>query len=101
MAVTSAFSNFFSAIGELIASFFHTLSSLITTIISTITGLFTGVVNLVMSTVGNVLEVFGETGKFLFGNAFLFLIIGLGAFAYLKYQAQQGKPVIVGDKKIN
>jgi hypothetical protein len=119
MAITSAVGDIFASIGELFASFFHTLATLVTSIFNTITGLITGVVNLFVSTVGNVLEVFGETGKFLFGkisyfhyhfpstlttpagNAFLFLIVGIGAYGYLRYQRSQGKTVTVGDKKLN
>lgn len=35
------------------------------------------------------------------GNIVVLAIIGAAVYAYLRYQAQQGKPVTVGGKKIN
>ena len=72
MAVTSAISDFVSSIYELFASFFSTLFHLVSTIFNAVIGFFTGIFNLIVGTVGSVLEVVGETGKFLLGQSSVF-----------------------------
>jgi len=101
MAVTSAISDFVKSIYELFESFFTTLFSLVSTVVSAVVTLFTDLINLVAGTLKGGLNVLGETGKFIFGNAILIIIVGVAAVGYLQYQRSQGKPVVVGNKKLN
>jgi len=96
-AVTDLFHSFY----ELFASFFTTLFNLVYGLVDGVVSFITGVLSLFAHTVTGVLEVVGETGKFLVGNLFFIAIIGGGAWAYLRYQKQQGNAVVVGDKKLN
>jgi len=100
MAVTSAINDLVSSIAELISSFFHGIYSLVSTVFSSIFGLITGFFNLIVDTISGVLSITAETGKFLVGNAVLLAILGFGVLVFIKYQNNQGRPVVVGNKKL-
>jgi len=101
MAITSAVADIFASIGELISTFFNTLYNLFHAIFAGIVGFITSFVNLIVGTIGSVFNVAGETAKFLLGNAVLIALVGAGFFVWLRYMGQQGKPVVVGNKKLN
>jgi hypothetical protein len=127
----SAITDIFHSIYELIASFVLTIWSIISTVVDQVFGFVAGIFSLVSHAVVGVLEVVGETGKFLIGkfvsqhntsdvhfddeifylnnaneclhigNVFVIGAIALGGFVWLRYQAQQGNTIKVGDKKLN
>jgi hypothetical protein len=120
MAVTSAANDFVSSIVELVKSFFHTIYTLISTAINAVISLITGFFSLIVDTISGLLSITAESGKFLvskytnsfqisdvpvltkqLGNAVLLAIIGFGVLVWLKYMGSQGKPVVVGNKKLN
>jgi hypothetical protein len=119
MAITTAISDFVKSIYELFESFFTTLFGLVNTVVSAVVTFFADLINLVVGTLKGSLNVLGETGKFIFGepeghekmiearanyeigNAILIIIVAAGAVGYLQYQRSQGKPVVVGNKKLN
>jgi hypothetical protein len=35
------------------------------------------------------------------GNIFVLAFIGIGVYGYLNYRSRQGRPVVVGNKKLN
>jgi len=97
----NAIGDFFKAIFELFAAFFSTLFHLVQTLLNAVGNFFAGIVHLVASTVKGTAEVAGETGKFLIGNALIIIVIAAGVVGFLRYQKSQGKPVVVGGKKLN
>lgn len=107
MAITSAISDLFSSIYELLASVFNTLYSVIHSIFTAILGFVQGFFNLIGDVVSGLVEVTGGVGKFVasefppppysghfsradnnIGNAAILAIGALGAFAYVRYTAQ-------------
>lgn len=118
MAITSAIGDIIASIGELISTLFTTLYNLVHAIFAGITGFITSFLNLILGTIGSVFNVAGETAKFLLGksnsstilqtvltrhvgNAVLIALVGAGFFVWLRYMNSQGKPVVVGNKKLN
>jgi len=99
--LVSGITDIFHSIYELIASFVLTIWGIVSTIVDQVVSFVAGIFSLVSHTVVGLFEVVGETGKFLIGNIFVIGLIGLGAFVWLRYQAQQGNTVKIGDKKLN
>jgi hypothetical protein len=114
----NAVQDFVMAIYELIAGFFTTLYNLISTVIMTIVNFFANILHLIVSTIQGTFNIAGESAKFLLGeylfgsskfndtdslagNAVLIGIVAVGGYAYVRYQSSQGKPVVVGNKKLN
>ncbi|KAF4943433.1 hypothetical protein FGADI_13422 [Fusarium gaditjirri] len=88
MAITTAISDLFSSIYELLASVFNTFYSVIHSILSAILGFVQGFFNLIGDVVSGLVEVTGGVGKFVASNAAILAIGALGAFAYVRYTAQ-------------
>ncbi|EXM08875.1 hypothetical protein FOIG_01917 [Fusarium odoratissimum NRRL 54006] len=106
MAITSAISDLFSSIYELLASVFNTFYSVIHSILSAVLGFVQGLFNLIGDVVSGLVEVTGGVGKFVAsefppsylhhflradddkGNAAILAIGVLGTFAYVRYTAQ-------------
>jgi hypothetical protein len=106
MAITSAISDLFSSIYELLASVFSTFYSVIHSILSAVLGFVQGLFNLIGDVVSGLVDVTGGVGKFVasefsppyshsswftdneIGNAAILAIGALGAFAYVRYTAQ-------------
>ncbi|KAI1039540.1 hypothetical protein LB505_002663 [Fusarium chuoi] len=106
MAITSAISDLFSSIYELLASVFNTIYSVIHSILTAILAFVQGFFNLIGDVVSGLVEVTGGVGKFVasefsplyshhlsradddIGNAAILAVGALGAFAYVRYTAQ-------------
>ncbi|EXM08876.1 hypothetical protein NOF04DRAFT_8379 [Fusarium oxysporum II5] len=88
MAITSAISDLFSSIYELLASVFNTFYSVIHSILSAVLGFVQGLFNLIGDVVSGLVEVTGGVGKFVASNAAILAIGVLGTFAYVRYTAQ-------------
>ncbi|KAF5685382.1 hypothetical protein FCIRC_3440 [Fusarium circinatum] len=88
MAITSAISDLFSSIYELLASVFNTFYAVIHSILTAILGFVQGLFNLIGDVVSGLVEVTGGVGKFVASNAAILAIGALGAFAYVRYTSQ-------------
>ncbi|KAJ5860238.1 uncharacterized protein N7529_007548 [Penicillium soppii] len=101
-------SSIITSIKDLIASVFEVIFAVFHTALDTTTGLlkaivdfFVDTIRLAFSAVGNVLGAAGGVGKFVASNIVVIAIIAGGAYGFLRYQSRQGRPVRVGDKKLN
>lgn len=90
-------SSIVKGVGDLIGSVLEIFKG----IISTIVGLFQGVLNLFADLIKNVFGAAEGLIGFVLGNIFIIGTIAAVFFAYVLYQQRQGKPVTVGNKKIN
>ncbi|KAK3064134.1 hypothetical protein LTS18_009827 [Coniosporium uncinatum] len=96
------------ALRDLISSILETISAIFTAaydlIAGTLHGIFSfciGVVNLALETLQGTLNAMGGVGKFIISNFVVIAVVGLAAFVFLTYQRSQGRPVVVGNKKLN
>ncbi|KAK5995291.1 hypothetical protein PT974_03692 [Cladobotryum mycophilum] len=85
MAVTTAISDFFHSIYEVIASLLGAVYSLLNNTINAIVNFLTGILTLVREVFGGLIDIAGGVGKFLAGNAVLLSIVAVGAVAYSRY----------------
>lgn len=118
MAVTSAISDFFASIFELISSVFKTAYAIVHSILTAAVNFVSGVFTLITDLFSGVVDVAGGIGKFVFGrflpascsgrgfgkksltcvgNIVVVALVGAGVFAYMRYTAQ-GQKLATGKK---
>ncbi|EON95748.1 hypothetical protein UCRPA7_8887 [Phaeoacremonium minimum UCRPA7] len=101
MAVTTAVEDLFKSFYELFASIFNTIYNVLHAFVATIVNFFVGILNLVRDVLSGVVDIAGGLGKFVAGNIVLIGIVAAGGYLFVRYQAQQGKPVKAQVKKTN
>ncbi|KAK3081906.1 hypothetical protein LTS18_012844 [Coniosporium uncinatum] len=118
------------ALRDLITSVFEAITAIFTTAYDLIAGtlhgilsFFIGVIDLAMDTIQGTLNTMGGVGKliiskfdtagtyalkekmaderFSLGNFVVIAVVGVPVFLFLTYQRSQGRPVVVGNKKVN
>ncbi|KAJ5636019.1 uncharacterized protein N7484_009332 [Penicillium longicatenatum] len=101
-------SSIITSIKDLIASLFEVIFSVFQTAFGTVYSLlhafidfFVGIFRMGFRAVGETLEALGGIGKFIASNVVVIALIAGGAYGYLHYQRRQGRPVKVGEKKLN
>ncbi|OQD68858.1 hypothetical protein PENDEC_c030G02788 [Penicillium decumbens] len=90
-----------AAIFEVIFSTFKSAFNGVYGILHAFLSFFAGIVEVALRTVKGTLEAAGGVGKFIASNLLVITLIAVGAYGYLNYQRRQGRPVKVGDKKLN
>ncbi|KHO01595.1 uncharacterized protein MAM_00596 [Metarhizium album ARSEF 1941] len=87
MALTSAVSDLFKSIYELLASVLSAIYAVVHAAFSTVRGVIAGILSLVQSTVHEALHLTGGVGKFVASNFAALVVGGLLVFAYLRFSA--------------
>jgi len=82
--------SFFTTGGELIQKTAHFFLRFVTEIFDLFVNFFRGLVDLA-----------GGLVSFVLGNVLMLGVIAAAVFGFLQYQRSQGKPVMVGNKKLN
>lgn len=100
MAVTTAISDLFKSIYEVIASIVATVSHAFFAVFNLFANLVTSFVTFISDVLLGVLDIAEGLGKFVLGNILLFALVAVGGFAFVRYQQQQkGQSKIGGAKK--
>ncbi|KAJ5489721.1 hypothetical protein N7539_004611 [Penicillium diatomitis] len=100
-SILGSIKDLITSVFEVIFSVFHGAFDLVSNFVAGLFQTIIGFFHMALSTVGNVFETAGDVGKFVASNVVVIALIAAGVFGYLQYQARQGRPVKVGDKKLN
>ncbi|KAJ5980635.1 hypothetical protein N7481_007933 [Penicillium waksmanii] len=97
-----------ASIKDLICSVFEVMFSTIKTAFDTVFSifhaLFTSIVSvfgILLNTAKDAVGAVGGVGKFIASNIFVLAFVGIGIYGFLNYRSRQGRPVKVGNKKLN
>lgn len=119
-SIITSVKDLINSVFEVIFSVFHAAFDTTSELIAVVVNSVIGTLKLALRTVGGTLEAAGGVGKFIAsklwflstilclkalmfheGNIIVIALIAGGAYGYLRYQSRQGRPVKVGNKKLN
>ncbi|KAJ6091175.1 hypothetical protein N7467_003144 [Penicillium canescens] len=100
-SIITSIKDLVTSVFEVIVSVFHTALDVTSGLLTAIVNSFIGTLRMALRAVGNIFETAGGLGKFIASNIIVIAIIAGGAYGYLRYQSRQGRPIKVGNKKLN
>ncbi|OGE56396.1 hypothetical protein PENARI_c003G08920 [Penicillium arizonense] len=100
-SIITSIKDLVASVLEVIVSVFHNAFDVTSGLLIAIVNSFIGTLRMALRAVGNIFEAAGGLGKFIASNIIVIAIIAGGAYGYLRYQSRQGRPIKVGDKKLN
>ncbi|CAI7619604.1 hypothetical protein N7533_004452 [Penicillium manginii] len=96
-SIKDLIASIFEVIFSTIKAAFDAVFSIFHALFATVASVFVTLLNTAKDAVGAV----GGVGKFVASNIFVLAFIGIGVYGYLNYRSRQGRPVVVGNKKLN
>ncbi|KAF2024505.1 hypothetical protein EK21DRAFT_104618 [Setomelanomma holmii] len=100
-SIVHALSDLVSSFVELIWSFFTTAGHLVQNTFQFAAKFATEIVGLVINFFKGLVDLAGGIVSFLVGNVIMLAVLAAAFFGFLQYQRSQGRPVQVGNKKLN
>ncbi|OAL02029.1 hypothetical protein IQ06DRAFT_346629 [Phaeosphaeriaceae sp. SRC1lsM3a] len=100
-SIINAVSDVAASVVELIWSFFTTALHLVENTAQFAAKFATEIIELVINFFKGLVDLAGGIVSFLVGNVIMLAVLAAAAFGFLQYQRSQGRPVQVGNKKLN
>ena len=100
-SIVSALSDLVSSMVEVVWSFFTTALHLVENTAQFAAKFATEIVDLVINFFKGLVDLAGGLVSFLVGNVIMLAVLAAAFFGFLQYQRSQGRPVQVGNKKLN
>ncbi|KAH3914786.1 hypothetical protein HBI56_019690 [Parastagonospora nodorum] len=100
-SIVSALSDLVSSMVEVVWSFFTTALHLVENTAQFAAKFATEIVELVINFFKGLVDLAGGIVSFLVGNVIMLAVLAAAFFGFLQYQRSQGRPVQVGNKKLN
>ncbi|KAH7093433.1 hypothetical protein FB567DRAFT_544787 [Paraphoma chrysanthemicola] len=100
-SIVGALKDVVTSFVELIWSFFTTAAHLVENTLQFAAKFATEIVDLVINFFKGLVDLAGGIVSFVVGNVLMLAVLSAAVFGFLQYQRSQGRPVQVGNKKLN
>ncbi|KAF2846251.1 hypothetical protein T440DRAFT_522005 [Plenodomus tracheiphilus IPT5] len=100
-SIVKAVTDLFASVLELVWSFFTTAGTLVQKTAEFALKFVTEILDLVVNFFRGLVDLAGGLVSFLLGNVLMLGVVAVAVFGFLQYQRSQGRPVQVGNKKLN
>lgn len=116
-SILASLHDLFTSLVELIFSVFHSAFNTVSGLLTGVVEFLVGSVQMVLHTAAETLKAVGGLGNLIaselffigcvyhrvngIGNIVLIALVAGGIYGYSKYQGRRGRPVTVGNKKLN
>ncbi|KAF1969333.1 hypothetical protein BU23DRAFT_513388 [Bimuria novae-zelandiae CBS 107.79] len=100
-SIISSLTDLAKSLVEVVWSLFTTAGHLAQQTVEFVLRFFTGALNLVIEFFKGLVDLAGGIVQFVLGNIAMLAVLALAFFGFLQYQRSQGRPVTVGNKKLN
>ncbi|KAJ5335478.1 hypothetical protein N7541_005309 [Penicillium brevicompactum] len=100
-SILASLHDLFTSLVELIFSVFHSAFNTVSGLLTGVVEFLVGSVQMVLHTAAETLKAVGGLGNLIASNIVLIALVAGGIYGYSKYQGRRGRPVTVGNKKLN
>ncbi|CAO2650222.1 Nn.00g015140.m01.CDS01 [Neocucurbitaria sp. VM-36] len=100
-SIINALTDLVKSVVELVWSFFTTAGDLVQKTVQFALKFVTECLDLVINFFKGLVDLAGGIVSFMLGNVLMLAVAAAAVFAFLQYQRSQGRPVTVGNKKLN